>query len=524
MVTNRPWTCVVHLRGGVALRIPPVARGDHPRRQRGRPSGSAERRPAGRHDPARGGRRVRRQLRAAGEDRRCVDHRPHRRSRHASCRRPASASSRRTRRCWRGCVRRTATRRCAPPPARTTGTSATSISPPTRTASGDIIQLGDGSSAQNTLRAGSAPHRAAATCTSTAIRCIGQKRGIALNAAHVTIADSYIAECKGVGQDTQAIGGWNGPGPYLDREQLPRSRRRERDVRRRGSGDSRTWSPTASRSAATTCRARWPGGNPIIATPPGVSASRRTGGVAAGRRLRLPRGRAAAGRARPRLARSTASAEVTVTTDAPRAPSACAGRRLPGATEYRVYGRTPGAEAVYWRVTDDRVRRHRRRRARRERSRRPPAPLWSVKNIFELKNARNVVVENNIFENHWKESQPGFAIVLTPRNSQRRLHLVRGRERALRGQHRAQRRRGDQPAGYDVGSPSDPPVDQHRRRAESLHRHDDDARRQRLVPADRRRAARRDDRPQHHRFATATPSSTPTAGAPPIRARSTASR
>jgi PKD repeat protein len=43
--------------------------------------------------------------------------------------------------------------------------------------------------------------------------------------------------------------------------------------------------------------------------------------------------------------------------------------------------------------------------------------VWSVKNIFELKNARNVVVEHNIFENHWKESQPGFSIVLTPRNS-----------------------------------------------------------------------------------------------------------
>ena len=41
-----------------------------------------------------------------------------------------------------------------------------------------------------------------------------------------------------------------------------------------------------------------------------------------------------------------------------------------------------------------------------------PAP-WSVKNLFELKNARNVVIEANIFENHWKESQPGYAIVFT---------------------------------------------------------------------------------------------------------------
>ncbi len=43
---------------------------------------------------------------------------------------------------------------------------------------------------------------------------LGQKRGVALNAAHVTISDSHISDCKGVGQDTQAIAGWNGPGPF----------------------------------------------------------------------------------------------------------------------------------------------------------------------------------------------------------------------------------------------------------------------------------------------------------------------
>jgi hypothetical protein len=45
-------------------------------------------------------------------------------------------------------------------------------------------------------------------------RLVGQKRCVALNAANVTIPDSYIADCKGVSNDTQAIGGWNGPGHY----------------------------------------------------------------------------------------------------------------------------------------------------------------------------------------------------------------------------------------------------------------------------------------------------------------------
>jgi hypothetical protein len=41
---------------------------------------------------------------------------------------------------------------------------------------------------------------------------------------------------------------------------------------------------------------------------------------------------------------------------------------------------------------------------------------WSVKNLFELKNARRVLVEGNVFENIWKGGQAGFAVQLTPRN------------------------------------------------------------------------------------------------------------
>ena len=40
---------------------------------------------------------------------------------------------------------------------------------------------------------------------------------------------------------------------------------------------------------------------------------------------------------------------------------------------------------------------------------------WVVKNLFELKNARRVLVEANLFETHWAGAQPGYAIVLTPR-------------------------------------------------------------------------------------------------------------
>jgi hypothetical protein len=40
---------------------------------------------------------------------------------------------------------------------------------------------------------------------------------------------------------------------------------------------------------------------------------------------------------------------------------------------------------------------------------------WSVKNLFELKNAQRVLVTGNIFENNWLDAQNGFAILFTVR-------------------------------------------------------------------------------------------------------------
>ncbi len=41
---------------------------------------------------------------------------------------------------------------------------------------------------------------------------------------------------------------------------------------------------------------------------------------------------------------------------------------------------------------------------------------WAVKNLFELKNARRVLVEGNVFERNWTHAQNGFAILFTVRN------------------------------------------------------------------------------------------------------------
>jgi hypothetical protein len=43
---------------------------------------------------------------------------------------------------------------------------------------------------------------------------------------------------------------------------------------------------------------------------------------------------------------------------------------------------------------------------------------WSVKNLFELKNARDVTVDRNVFENNWTDAQAGSAILFTVRNDE----------------------------------------------------------------------------------------------------------
>jgi hypothetical protein len=78
---------------------------------------------------------------------------------------------------------------------------------------GDILDLGDGSSAQNTLA--SVPHDLIVDRVYIhGDVTYGQKRGIGLNSASTSVLNSYIADIKATGMDSQAICGWNGPGPF----------------------------------------------------------------------------------------------------------------------------------------------------------------------------------------------------------------------------------------------------------------------------------------------------------------------
>jgi hypothetical protein len=278
---------------------------------------------------------------------------------------------------------------------------------------GDIVQIGDGSAAQNTMA--SVPRDLVLSHLYVhGDALVGQKRCIALNAISVTIRDSHIADCKGVGNDTQAIGGWNGPGPYLIENNYLE-----------GAGENVMFGgadPAIANLVADGITFRqnlvsrpvaWR--EPIIAAPQNPSAQPEAGGaLAPGVYAYRIVARRAVGQGT--IGRSTASVEVTATVTEPGSAVRVTWEPVRDASEYRVYGRAPGAEAMFWTVTGTTFTDP---GADGTAGAVPTTPgtVWSVKNLFELKNARNVVVEGNIFENHWKESQPGYAIVLTPRNS-----------------------------------------------------------------------------------------------------------
>ena len=76
-----------------------------------------------------------------------------------------------------------------------------------------LVLLGDGSSAQNSLSQ-VASYLVLDRVYVHASATQETKRCVALNSAASEVRDSYLYDCHANGMDTQAIAGWNGPGPY----------------------------------------------------------------------------------------------------------------------------------------------------------------------------------------------------------------------------------------------------------------------------------------------------------------------
>jgi len=174
----------------------------------------------------------------------------------------------------------------------------------------DLVRLGD-SKPQNTLDV--VPHHIVIDRSYIhGFETQEVQRGISLNSAETTISNSYISEIHGKGYDTQAICGWNGPGPFKIINNFLE-----------GAGEN----------------VMFGGSNPSI----------------------------------PNL--------------------------VPSDIEIRDnYVFKP----MKWKVGDPSY----------------GGQHWSVKNLFELKNARRVVIDRNVFENNWVDAQAGSGILFTVRNDE----------------------------------------------------------------------------------------------------------
>ena len=138
----------------------------------------------------------------------------------------------------------------------------------------------------------------------------GTRRGIAMNSAYTAVVDSYLSNFKSIGQDSQAIAGWDGPGPY-----------RIANNYLEGAGENLMFG----------------GGDPAIY---GMVPS-----------------------------------DIEIV-----------GNHFSKPLSWK--HDNPGYAGV----------------------------PWTVKNLLELKNARRVLIDGNLFERNWPQSQNGFAILFTVRN------------------------------------------------------------------------------------------------------------
>lgn len=248
-------------------------------------------------------------------------------------------------------------------------------------------------------------------------------RGIALNGANVQVVNSYISDCHGLGFDTQAICGWNSPGPFsIVNNYLEASGENVLF----GGADPKIAGlvPSDIEFRRNHCfkPVAWKDG--IFAKPSNVSAqpASLSGAVLAAGTYYYriaARGRAGA----ESIANSAASDEIAAVLDSGANSINLVWASVANATEYRVYRTTdaPGAATRNWSFfstssasfsdTGNQVN---------PGSGAPPqsGSRWTVKNLFELKNARRVLIDENVFENNWLDGQSGFAILFTVRNQE----------------------------------------------------------------------------------------------------------
>ena len=244
----------------------------------------------------------------------------------------------------------------------------------------------------------------------------GQKRCMALNSASTSVLNSFFGDCKHFASDSQAIAGFNGPGPFLIENNYLEGSTENIMF---GGADPKTPNLVPSdiviRRNYITKPLSWR--NPVLATPgsPKVATSSASGILSAGTHYFRVQAVLASGGA---WAFSAPSSEVSLAISSSVKAVTVSWSAVPGASSYRVFrGTTAGGENRWLETTTASTTLV--YTGSNETSATPKAATaWTVKNLVELKNAQRVTIEGNVIENAWKAAQTGFAILLTPKNQE----------------------------------------------------------------------------------------------------------
>jgi len=177
---------------------------------------------------------------------------------------------------------------------------------------------------------------------------VGQKRGIALHSRDTEIRNSWVSDCKAVGQEAQAISGFNGPGNYVIENNYLEGATQNFLL-----GGSDPMIPNLVTSNVTFrynhLRKPLEWRDAIIATPAGVTAIALSGAgsLAAGNYYYKVQARVPAGQTNK--ANSTSSVEVSAAIAAGTTGAVTiTWTPVAGAQDYMVYGRTAGAQNMTW--------------------------------------------------------------------------------------------------------------------------------------------------------------------------------
>lgn len=283
-----------------------------------------------------------------------------------------------------------------------------------------IVRLGEGSETDEAML----PHDILIDrCYIHGHRVADVSRAIALNSANTDILDSYISDIHGIGFDTQAICGWNGPGPF---KIINNYLKASGENILFGGADPKIANlvPADIEFRKNDCSKPLSWKEGILSIPinvnPGalnLSGSHLVPGATYYYCV-TSRGRAGYST----IATSPASFEIAIPLASDQNSINITWSATDYATEYRVYrtGDAPDSQTrnwVYYTTTGLSFTDVGEAASRLDDSTPPSVGTrWSVKNILELKNARRVIIDGNLFENNWVDAQSGFAILFTVRN------------------------------------------------------------------------------------------------------------